>query len=152
MGSRHGLHNTGDGNLDWLVIEISSPHTAAALFGLDHHASEERMSGAAVYPLTANAEIDPTGILTGPLRRIRMAVLKPHAAETLTSDDTEHTVFVLRGSGTVTVGTARAELRPGVAVTLPLGAKGEFTAGADGLEFFHTELAVSIGSGKADAA
>lgn len=30
LGTRHGLRNVGDVNLSWLVIEISSPATAAA--------------------------------------------------------------------------------------------------------------------------
>lgn len=33
LGTKHGLRNTGDEELSWLVIEISSPATAAALRG-----------------------------------------------------------------------------------------------------------------------
>ncbi|WP_218952091.1 hypothetical protein [Amycolatopsis anabasis] len=97
---------------------------------------------AAIHQLREPGEIDPTTLLTGPLRSIRRVRLGPGEEETLTADGVEFTLFVLSGGGTGNPGTAGIELRHGVSVTAPLHSELRLAAGDAGLEYFLAELTV----------
>ncbi|GAB3491322.1 hypothetical protein [Amycolatopsis cihanbeyliensis] len=100
------------------------------------------MTNATVHPLREPGDIDPTTVLTGPLRRIRRVRLNPGERVTLTADGFEFTLFVLSGGGTGNPGTAAFTLRHGVSVTAPLRAELHLVAGDEGLEYFLAELTV----------
>ncbi|RZD78011.1 cupin domain-containing protein [Streptomyces albidoflavus] len=152
LGTVHGLRNTGDGDLDWLVIEMRSPHFSAAL-GADGQApppstpalvqEEPPVPTARLHDLRAERSVSPSGVFTGPMRSIALRTVDPAATTELSADGCEHLVFVLSGTGWVENGTDTAEIGPGTAVTLPLATRARI--GADRghrLEFFHAEVAV----------
>ncbi|WP_058045451.1 cupin domain-containing protein [Streptomyces roseifaciens] len=144
-GAVHGLRNTGEDHLDWLVIEMLAPPTAAALRGDTPRAAEEKTvnpANAELHDLRAEGSVDPGRVFTGPLRTVEIDTLEPSATRTLHSRGAEHTVFVLSGSGWAASGGTTVELAPGTALTLPLGTTAEIAANHDGMEFFHAELAV----------
>ncbi|WEH34590.1 cupin domain-containing protein [Streptomyces sp. AM 4-1-1] len=158
LGTVHGLRNTGDTDLDWLVVEMRSPEFAAALGAPadpparagEHRHSPPRPQPkgtevhARLHDLRAERSVDPSGVFTGPLRRVSMETLDPGATTELRAQDSEHTVFVLSGTGWADSGSGTVELSPGTAVTLPLGTVARFGAGRSGtLEYFHAELAVA---------
>ncbi|MBM0276139.1 cupin domain-containing protein [Micromonospora tarensis] len=153
IGTRHGLLNTGPDRLSWLVVELLGPDTAA-VFGRAPTAGgpaapAERntdMPAAQVFHLQEPGEIDPRGVLTGPLRRIARRRLAPDQEDTVLAVGREFTLFVVAGSGTITSGQASAPLGPEVSVTLPLGSTATLTAGPDGLELFALELVVPDGA------
>ncbi|GGX93287.1 cupin domain-containing protein [Streptomyces hiroshimensis] len=155
-GAVHGLRNTGEDHLDWLVIEMLTPPTAGALRGDTPRPAEEKTvnpanpvnsvnpANAELHDLRAERSVDPGRVFTGPLRTVEIDALEPSATRTLHSRGAEHTVFVLSGSGWAASGGATAELTPGTALTLPLGTTAEIAANHDGMEFFHAELAVPV--------
>jgi mannose-6-phosphate isomerase-like protein (cupin superfamily) len=143
LGTRHGLRNISDEPVGWLVIELSSPWTAAVLRGAPTVKRDEGvMSASFVGNLREAREIDPTNVLTGPLQVIRLVTLRPREAVHVTSGGVEHALFVLSGSGEGISVTISQPLVPGTAVTLPLGTDLTVTAGDDGLEYFQAVLAV----------
>ncbi|MFD9795893.1 cupin domain-containing protein [Streptomyces sp. NPDC059070] len=151
VGTVHGLRNTGDTDLDWLVIEIRSPHTAHTLRGAagpqgpaaDRPVPKETLVNARLHDLRAEGTVDPAGVFTGPLREAALRTLEPGGTARLRADGAEHTVFVTAGSGWAEQGSATVELAAGTSVTLPLGTEVRLGAGKDeGLEYFHAELAV----------
>lgn len=153
IGTRHGLLNTGPAPLSWLVVELLGPDTAAVFgrgpAGGTPAARSERnaaMPAAQVFHLQEPGEIDPRGVLTGPLRRIARQRLAPDQQDTVLADGREFTLFVVAGSGTITSGLAAAPLAPEVSVTLPLGSAATLTAGSEGLELFVLELLVPDGA------
>ncbi|WP_406206363.1 hypothetical protein OH807_32675 [Kitasatospora sp. NBC_01560] len=108
------------------------------------------MTGTVITDLRRRGAVDPSRVLTGPLRVVGLQWLDPgHSAEVV-SDAVEHALYVTAGSGTATVpdDAAREDADPGVplvegtALTLPLGTRTVLTAGAAGLEYFHAVLAV----------
>lgn len=148
LGTVHGLRNTGTTRLDWLVSEVRSPHTSRALRGRTttppsavRRQPKDDMN-AQVHHLIDEQRVDPTELLTGPLRLIETTVVAPGERLDLDATGTEHTVFVLTGSGTATAAGGEAPLRAGVSVTLPKGTSARLTAGQDGLRLFHVELAL----------
>jgi mannose-6-phosphate isomerase-like protein (cupin superfamily) len=144
LGAQHGLLNTGTEPLNWLVVELLGPQTAA-VFGRGPRSPSKRdgaMTTARVFHLQEPGEIDPRSTLTGPLRRITRRRLAPGQDEPVAADDREFTFFVIAGSGTATSAHARAELAAQVSLTLPLGDAVTLTAGPDGLELFALELLV----------
>ncbi|MFI0909818.1 cupin domain-containing protein [Streptomyces abikoensis] len=149
LGTVHGLKNTGTTRLDWLVAEIRSPRTSRALRGRTGNPPSaaprqtEDDVNAKVHHLSDEQRIDPTDILTGPLKSIETVVVAPGGHLELSSTDTEHTVFVLSGSGSATTADSEAALRAGVAVTLPKGTSARLTAEAEGLRLFHAELSLA---------
>ncbi|MFJ7125769.1 cupin domain-containing protein [Streptomyces sp. NPDC098101] len=160
LGTVHGLVNTGTTRLDWLVAEIRSPHTSGALRGRTTNPSgdaprrrteEEADVNARIHRLDDEQRIDPTTFLTGPLRLIETVTVAAGESLDLAATGTEHTVFVLSGSGTAVSGDSEAPLGPGVSVTLPRGTSARIRAdhsgtadGApDGLRLFHAELSLT---------
>jgi hypothetical protein len=99
------------------------------------------MSNAVVINLREVREIDARVFLSGPLGRIRLPQFQPGQQETLIADDQEHTLFTVRGNGNAVTGSVTVALRPGVALTLPLGSSVTVEAGDDGLELFIASLA-----------
>ncbi|MEU3754221.1 cupin domain-containing protein [Streptomyces olivoreticuli] len=161
LGTVHGLVNTGTTRLDWLVAEIRSPHTSRALRGRTtnppgdasrRQTEEEADVNAQVHRLGDEQSIDPTTFLTGPLRLIETVTVAPGGSVDLAAIDTEHTVFVLSGSGTAVSSDSEARLGSGVSVTLPKGTSVQLSAdrsdaagdgNADGLRLFHVELSLT---------
>lgn len=129
LGTIHGLRNTGVTNLDWITVEVAAPPARDYL---------EDDVNARVHNLAAEGSLDTSAFFTGPLRRVSQRTLPADATTTLRADGVEHAVFVLTGDGKA----GEVELRPGVAVTLPLGTEVEIAAGPDGVTFFHAELTV----------
>lgn len=99
------------------------------------------MRNAVVINLREQREIDAGTFLSGPLGRIRLPQLQPGQQETLNAEDQEHTLFIVRGDGNAVSGSTTVALRPGAALTLPLGSKVTVEAGDDGLELFIASLA-----------
>ncbi|MFE7188159.1 cupin domain-containing protein [Kitasatospora sp. NPDC057541] len=161
IGTVHGLRNTGapagvtdpgfgsapEGHLEWLVIEMPAPATSEVLHGLAPDAPtaeliERKNETMRLHDLREEKAVDPAGVFTGPLRLVEIRELIGGAEAAFGAHTAEHTVFVLTGSGTAVAGDTEVELTAGTAITLPFGADAVITAGADGLEFFHAELAV----------
>ncbi|GGP64505.1 cupin domain-containing protein [Streptomyces melanogenes] len=151
VGTVHGLRNTGATDLDWLVIEIRSPHTAHTLRTAAREDSasparpvlKETLVNARLHDLRAEGPVDPAGVFTGPLRQAALRSLEPGGTLRLRADGAEHTVFVTAGSGWAQSDSATVELTAGTSVTLPLGTEVRLGAGkSERLEFFHAELAV----------
>ncbi|GAA1136023.1 mannose-6-phosphate isomerase-like protein (cupin superfamily) [Kitasatospora gansuensis] len=142
VGTRHRLNNPGTEDLDWIVIEVISPPVAATLTGDPSHSGRHLMSTATVIDLEAHGPADLTTLLSGPLREARLVTLGPGEQETFRSDDREHTLFVLNGTGKAVTGKTEVVLAPGTGVTLPLGS--QVTLRADGLplRFFTASLGV----------
>ncbi|MFI1681273.1 cupin domain-containing protein [Streptomyces sp. NPDC020607] len=160
LGTVHGLRNTGDSDLAWLVIEMRSPRFSEALgatatpvdtstptpasASASASAKEEPpVPTARLHDLRAERSVSPAGVFTGPLRTLALETVDASGTVELTADGREHMVFVLSGTGWVENGSDTAELHPGTAVTLPLGTRARIGADReDGLEFFHAEVAV----------
>ncbi|MEU8539769.1 cupin domain-containing protein [Streptomyces sp. NPDC048717] len=162
LGTVHGLRNTGDSDLDWLVIEMRSPrfdralaarvpagvpapaHASAPAFAPAPATEEPPVSSARLHDLRAERSVSPTGVFTGPLRSIALRTVDAAGTAELAAEGCEHMVFVLSGTGWVEGGSGTAELHPGTAVTLPLGTRARIGADRErGLEFFHAEVAVA---------
>jgi mannose-6-phosphate isomerase-like protein (cupin superfamily) len=147
-GAVHGLRNTGPVHLDWLVIELPVPEVSAVLRGDSGgtpgiRAGLDRGDGMArIYDMGRQRSVDPREILTGPLSALRIVALPAAEERRISARTTESAWFVLTGSGSVTSGTARAPLRAGCCVALPLGTEATLVAGSEGLELFQAELAV----------
>jgi mannose-6-phosphate isomerase-like protein (cupin superfamily) len=137
LGAVHGLRNVGDRPLNWLVIEMPAPGARAAAVR-----REEDKMRTALYDLRAERSVDPRSVFDGPLRTIEIDTLTGGARRTLTAEDAEHTVFVLSGSGRALSGGTTVELAPGCSVTVPFRGTVDVTAGPEGLEYFHAEVAV----------
>ncbi|QRK06453.1 cupin domain-containing protein [Archangium violaceum] len=157
LGTTHGLRNVGDEGLGWLVIEVMSPATAAALRGsgspdVPSRTQTQRggsdVPNAVVLNLRQTYEVNPRTVFTGPLRSIRLVDLKPGQRAELSAEGEEHTLFALRGSGEISSGGATVPLKYGVSVTLPLGTGMSVTAGEDGLEYFLASLEVPGGGAR----
>ncbi|GIJ27886.1 hypothetical protein Vqi01_30480 [Micromonospora qiuiae] len=127
LGTIHGLRNTGTTDLDWITVEVRVPHPVSPL--------EEKVN-ARIHDLKAEGELDTTAFFTGPLRQVAVRTMAADTELSLHAVGVEHAVFVLAGSGKADA----VELRPGVAVTLPLGTGAQVSAGPEGLEFFHVVL------------
>ncbi|MBW4722182.1 hypothetical protein [Saccharothrix obliqua] len=105
------------------------------------------MSNAVVVNLREVREIDAGDFLSGPLGRIRLPHLQPGQREALVAQGQEHTLFVVRGNGNAVSGSVTVALRPGVALTLPLGSEVTVEAGGEGLELFIASLATPSAAG-----
>ncbi|MFI6703505.1 cupin domain-containing protein [Streptomyces sp. NPDC050509] len=139
LGTRHGLRNTGDEPLAWLVIELPAPAD-------QRKESTVKAPNSAVIPdLYANGPVDASTVLTGPLRTVRLARLLPADETHLHAEGVEHTVFVTAGGGTARAEETTVPLAPGRSLTLPLGSQVSLRAGIQGLEYFHAVLAVPEG-------
>jgi len=106
------------------------------------------MTSTAITALRRGRAVDPTRVLTGPLRGVGLSWLDPGRAVDLAADGVEHALYVTAGSGSATTPATPptdVPLAEGTAVTLPLGTRTTFTAGPDGLEYFHAVLAVPRG-------
>lgn len=139
LGSRHALRNTGRRPLSWLVVELP------AGFPRPRRGEEETAMNAnstVVRDLRAHGPLDAADVLTGPLRTIHVQDLPPCAGVEFVSRGTEHTVFVLSGTGTARTADREVPLASGTALTLPLGGSVRLWAGDGGLEFFHAVLDV----------
>ncbi|MEU1150813.1 cupin domain-containing protein [Streptomyces sp. NPDC005863] len=152
LGTVHGLRNTGDRDLAWLVIEMRSPRfiealgaTAPASAATPTSTTEEPpVPTARLHDLRAERSVSPAGVFTGPLRTLALETVDASGTVELAADGREHMVFVLSGTGWVENGSDTAELHPGTAVTLPQGTRARI--GADrghGLELFHAQVAVA---------
>ena len=97
---------------------------------------------AVIRSLREPGEIDPTDVLTGPLRRITRVHLADGQSSRLTADGAEFTLFVLQGTGTAATAAAEVPLAYGVSVTVPLAAEVNITAGEQGLAYVLAELTV----------
>ncbi|WP_199440246.1 cupin domain-containing protein [Umezawaea beigongshangensis] len=144
LGTRHGIRNTGAEDLVWLVVEVSGP-------GMAEGVPERDADGvrAGVIDLREARDVDALDHLAGPLRRARLVRLDPAQRESLVSDEQEHVLFALSGSGIAETGSTTVPLRHGVSVGVPhLGAV-TIEGGPDGLEFFVVSLAVAVSTGGA---
>ncbi|MFI5533176.1 cupin domain-containing protein [Kitasatospora sp. NPDC051853] len=142
VGTRHRLNNPGSVDLDWIVIEVISPPVAAALTGDPSHTGRPLMRTATIIDLAADGSADLTTLLSGPLRDARLVTLGPGEQEELRSDDREHTLYVLAGTGRAVAGTTDVRLAPGTAVTLPLGSAVTLRSDGQPLRYFTASLAV----------
>jgi mannose-6-phosphate isomerase-like protein (cupin superfamily) len=95
-----------------------------------------------VFRLREPGEVDPSSVLTGPLRAIRRVRLAAGEESPFAATDCEFTLFVLAGTGTVLAGSAEVPLHYGVSVTAPLNTVLRVVAGTQGLEYFLAELKV----------
>ncbi|WP_380281057.1 hypothetical protein [Kitasatospora purpeofusca] len=121
------------------------------------------MSGTVITDLRRRGAVDPSQVLTGPLRAVGLQWLDPGRSVEITAEGVERALYITAGSGTATAPGAEAgddastaddsgiPLVEGTAVTLPLGAHTVFTAGTAGLEYFHAVLAVAGHPGRAMA-
>ncbi|GHF67297.1 hypothetical protein GCM10010218_55970 [Streptomyces mashuensis] len=145
-GSRHGLRNTGEEPLSWLVVELPAPHATKdptqrpTKDTVMHPTGPSRST--VVPDLHQAGPVDASTVLTGPLRTVRVTRLLPAGTAALTARGVEHTLYVTEGTGTARTASARVPLAAGVALTLPLGTHAELRAGTHGLEYFHAVLAV----------
>jgi mannose-6-phosphate isomerase-like protein (cupin superfamily) len=142
LGTRHGLRNTGTEPLEWLVIEMTATETATA-------PTTPIMHSAVVTNLRGIGRLDPRVVFTGPLRALEVLRLPAGGRAHLAAEGMEHTVYVTEGGGRAApsgaeTGEVRVPLAPGTALTLPLGTGVTLTAGPDGLEYVHAELAVPV--------
>ncbi|GAA1980796.1 hypothetical protein GCM10009799_02350 [Nocardiopsis rhodophaea] len=143
-GTSHSLHNTGGTPVNWLVIEMLTPATAAAVrWGEPARKGADMES--TIVNLREQREIDPRSVFDGPLELIRIRRLAPGQSEGFDATAHEHTLFVLDGSGLGASGQVEVDLAAGTSVTLPLGGRITVTAGPGGLEFFHARMAVPGG-------
>ncbi|HSZ28534.1 MAG TPA: hypothetical protein VK784_02105 [Pseudonocardiaceae bacterium] len=101
------------------------------------------MSNSIVINLREAGRVDPSRWLTGPLRAIQLVTLGPTGQVEIAAAGTEHTLFTLRGTGTVTHADTTVDLAPELAVTLPLGTHVTVVAGQAGLEYFQASLEVA---------
>ncbi|WP_329338285.1 cupin domain-containing protein [Streptomyces sp. NBC_01352] len=151
-GSTHGLRNTGAGRLDWLVVEMSTPHTHAVLTGARRSDQENAMPRSTVHVLQEDSTVDPSVSFEGPLRSIRTLALDAGESLALAADGTEHVLFVLAGEGTAAGSGTEVALAAGTALTLPLGGEVKVTGGPGRLRLFHAVMAVAPASGEVTAA
>ncbi|MFF8770950.1 hypothetical protein [Kitasatospora sp. NPDC015120] len=125
------------------------------------------MPGTVITDLRRRGAVDPSRVLTGPLRAVGLQWLDPGRSVEVTAEGVERALYITAGSGTATVPEAGAgpgadagsepsaaadsgiPLVEGTAVTLPLGARTVLTAGTAGLEYFHAVLAVAGHPGRA---
>jgi mannose-6-phosphate isomerase-like protein (cupin superfamily) len=147
VGSTHALHNVGSTPVDWLVIEMLAPPTAAAVRGRPAGGTpqEERtdMGSTVVVDLRETGAFDPSKAFAGPLEEIRLRRLAEAESLLLASSGREHTVFVTEGSGHAEHEGQRVELVPGTSLTLPLGGSLTLHGGPSGLEIFHAAMRVN---------
>ncbi|WP_327178104.1 cupin domain-containing protein [Streptomyces sp. NBC_01335] len=142
VGSTHGLRNTGEGELAWLVVEMSAPATHAVLTQDAPTHPGGTMPRSRVYQLDEVRSVDPSEAFDGPLSTIRIQTLRENDSETLKAHTSEHVLFVIDGTGVAEGAGSRAELVPGTAVTLPLGTEAHVLAHEGGLQLFHAEMDV----------
>ncbi|MCX4688889.1 hypothetical protein OG401_32120 [Kitasatospora purpeofusca] len=119
------------------------------------------MTGTVITDLRRRGAVDPTRVLTGPLRAVGLQWLDPGRSVEVAAEGVERALYITAGSGTATVPGAEADastvadsglpLVEGTALTLPLGARTVLTAGTAGLEYFHAILAVTGRPGGATA-
>jgi mannose-6-phosphate isomerase-like protein (cupin superfamily) len=101
------------------------------------------MNNSIVINLREAGRVDPGHWLTGPLRVIQLVTVGPTEQVEIAAQGAEHTLFTLRGTGTVTHADTTVDLGPEVAVTLPLGTHVRIVAGQAGLEYFQASLEVA---------
>ncbi|MFE7190897.1 cupin domain-containing protein [Kitasatospora sp. NPDC057541] len=149
VGTRHGLRNTGAGPLEWLVIELPAERGGTGIGGAGGAGGAGGVGGpgvgsavgsTVVRDLRRTGPLDPSAVIGGPLRLLRQVELATGEREFLLAADVEHTVFVIGGHGRAGTGNVRVPLRPGTAVTLPLGTALDLVAGPGGLAHLHAEL------------
>ncbi|MFJ8433386.1 hypothetical protein ACIQ9P_19005 [Kitasatospora sp. NPDC094019] len=120
------------------------------------------MTGTVITDLRRRGAVDPTRVLTGPLRAVGLQWLDPGRSVEVAAEGVERALYITAGSGTATVpeqdGTGASTvadsglpLVEGTALTLPLGARTVLRAGTAGLEYFHAVLAVTGRPGGATA-
>jgi hypothetical protein len=80
--------------------------------------------------------VEPTTVLGGPWRWIRLAELAAGDETMLEAGAVEYAVFIVDGTGTAAVDGAEVPLLRGVALTLMRGGGGSLRAGDDGLTAF----------------
>jgi quercetin dioxygenase-like cupin family protein len=86
--------------------------------------------------------IDPSDVLTGPVRAISRWHLDPWHNLPFGEPGTEASIFVLAGSGTAQRDDLSIPLSQGTAVTIPLGTSVTMHAGRDGLRLIGVILEV----------
>jgi mannose-6-phosphate isomerase-like protein (cupin superfamily) len=145
VGVTHGLRNTGNTDLDWLVIESLAPATSAVLAGTSPGQGEVPVSNAVVIDMNQQPVVDTTEVFSGPLRQVRLTGVAAGDTVDLDAGRCERTMFVLSGSGVAVSGRTTVGLETGVCVTLPLGSGVRITAGDRLLELFVATLAVPAG-------
>ncbi|MCX4766567.1 cupin domain-containing protein [Streptomyces sp. NBC_01275] len=153
LGARHALHNTGRRPLSWLVVELPAPtRVGAGPYAVPHQSPRSQGESpvtttprsAVVRDLRGHGPLDAAEVLTGPLRTVGVRDLPPHAGVELAARGTEHTVFVLSGTGTARSADREVPLASGTALTLPLGGAVRLWAGDGGMEYFHAVLDVPL--------
>jgi mannose-6-phosphate isomerase-like protein (cupin superfamily) len=162
VGGTHGLRNVGDQPLDWLVVEIRGPSTAAELAGGPSAAAdtarsadgdtarsatrnEEATMDSIVVHLPDIGEVDPRAVFASPLESVRILRMAADEGQEIIAEGVEHTLFVLTGEARIHVGGHPERLAPGASLTLPLGTRVLVTAGPDGVECFAATLRVGNG-------
>lgn len=153
-GSVHALRNVGAEDLDWLVVELSTLATHAVITGDRGTApplrnGKEPMTGSKVYDLNNVPAVDPSDVSGSSLSAIEVLRIEQGSSETFRSQDAEHIVFVLEGTGTAESSAATVELAKGTAITLPLGDELRVQSGTRELRLFHAAVVVpDTGGGK----
>ncbi|MFJ4667309.1 hypothetical protein [Kitasatospora purpeofusca] len=119
------------------------------------------MTGTVITDLRRRGAVDPTRVLTGPLRAVGLQWLDPGRSVQVVAEGVERALYITAGSGTATAPGAEADastvadsglpLVEGTALTLQLGERTVLTAGTAGLEYFHAILAVTGRPGGASA-
>jgi mannose-6-phosphate isomerase-like protein (cupin superfamily) len=146
LGARHELTNTGPEPLAWLVVEMSAAAQWAALAGreAENEPTTPRIPVSLhIVNLREVGHFDPTTVLDGPIRDVRLIRLTAGQSLDLDAQGSEYTMFTVDGRGTAIAGAATYDLDAGVAVTLPLGTRVHAQAADDAeLELFVARLAV----------
>ena len=100
------------------------------------------LTGAVIVDLRRGA-VDPSSVLTGPLRGVALQRLEPGQSTEISAEGVEHALYVTCGSGQAATPETQVPLAEGTALTLPLGTRAVMAAGSDGLEYVHAVLAVT---------
>lgn len=126
VGAVHGLRNTGDGPLDWWVVETLAPATSEALTsGIATPLPKPGvpMPQAVVHDLFEEKAVDTDGVFSGPLKRIELVEIAAGERRTLGSPDAELAVYVHAGRGRAVAEalTETVELAPDTCLLVEAG-------------------------------
>ncbi|MTI46154.1 Cupin domain-containing protein [Roseibium hamelinense] len=122
----HGLENTGNGVLNWWVIETLTPRTQEVLAGASPSGSNSMP--AHIFDLTKTPNIDATRIFSGPLTSVNRAVLKQGDQSFFGDGTHEIAVFLNRGKANIAFPGFDGPLEGPACFLVPAG--GEAAVGA----------------------
>ncbi|MEU2953847.1 cupin domain-containing protein [Streptomyces xanthochromogenes] len=100
VGNIHGLRNTGDGHLDWWVIETLAPATSSVLSGSPAPEGAD-MTQAVVHDLFEEKRVDTKGVFSGPLKQVEVIDIAAGGERAVGRPGAELAVYVHAGEGVV---------------------------------------------------